>query len=79
MPNVSFLILEEPNRVLDKKHQTKLPGIIGWNLIWLAYKVFTEKYGGERFNSFKCLAEVNPLLFSQLCLYHYAECSVYHN
>ena len=33
VPNAGFLILEEPNRVLDRKHQTKLPGIIGWNLI----------------------------------------------
>ena len=29
LPNVGFLILEEPNRVLDRKHQTKHPGIIG--------------------------------------------------
>ena len=33
VPNVGFLIIDEPNRVLDKKHQTKLPGIIGWNMI----------------------------------------------
>ena len=79
VPNVGFLILEEPNRVLDKKHQAKIPGIIGWNLIWLAYKVFNENYGGEKFNSFQCLAGVNPLLFSQLCLYHYAEVSKGHN
>ena len=31
--NVAFLILEEPNRVLERKHHTKLPGIIGWKLI----------------------------------------------
>ena len=29
VPNVGFLILEEPNRVPDKKYQTKHPGIIG--------------------------------------------------
>ena len=34
-----------------------------------------EKYGGEIFNSFECLEGVNPLLYSQLCLYHYAEIS----
>ena len=72
--NVGFLILEEPNRVLDKKHQTKLPGIIGWNLIWLTY-TFIEKYGGETFKSFECPAGVNPLLFSQHCLHHYAQVS----
>ena len=52
--NVSFLILEELNRVLDKKHQTKLPGTIGWNLIWLAHNVFVENYGKGNFNSFEC-------------------------
>ena len=35
--------------------------------------------GGEIFNSFECLREVNPLLFSQLCLYHYAKISKEHN
>ena len=49
--NVGFLILEKPNRVLGRKHQTNLPGIIGWNLICLC--IFIEKYGGERFDSFK--------------------------
>ena len=71
--NVGFLIIDEPNEVLEKKHYTKLPGIIGWNMIWLAYKVFINKYGEESFNSFQCLVGANPLLFSQLCLYHYAE------
>ena len=70
---VGFLILEEPNRVLDKKHHTKLPGIISWNLIWLMYKVFMDKYGEGKFNFFECPAGVNLLLFSQLCLHHYAE------
>ena len=49
VPNIGFLILEEPNTVLDRKHQTKLPGIIGWKLIWLVYKVFVDKYREENF------------------------------
>ena len=40
VPNVGFCILEEPNRVLQRKHHTKLPGIIGRNLVWLTYQVF---------------------------------------
>ena len=36
--NVGVLIVDDPTQVLDKKHQTKLPGIVGWNLIWLSYK-----------------------------------------
>ena len=71
--NVGFLIINEPNKVLEKKHHTKLPGIISWNLIWLAFEVFKNKYGEESFNSFQCLVGVNPLLFSQVCLYYYAE------
>ena len=39
---------------------------------------FIEKYVGEKFNSFECLGGVNPLLFSQLGLYHYAEVSKDH-
>ena len=31
--NVGFLIIDEPNKVLEKKHLTKLPGIISWNMI----------------------------------------------
>ena len=33
VPNVGVLIVDDPTQVLDKKHQTKLPGIVGWNLI----------------------------------------------
>ena len=45
VPNVGVLIAEEPNQVLHKEHQTKLPGIIAWYLIWLSYNTFIEKYG----------------------------------
>ena len=79
VPNVGFLMIDEPNKVLEKKHHTKLPGIIGWNLIWLTFKVFTNKYGEESFNSFQCPVGVNPLLFSQFCLYYYAEVTKDHD
>ena len=36
VPNVGILIIEDPSQVLDKKHQSKLPGIVGWNLIRLS-------------------------------------------
>ena len=66
--NVGFLIIDERNKVLEKKHHTKLPGIIGWNLIQLMFKASRNKYGEENFNTFQCPVGVNPLLFSQLCL-----------
>ena len=71
-PKVGILIAEEPNQVLDKKHQTRLPGIVGWNLIWLSYDVFVQKYGTTGFDSFVCAEGVNPLLFSQLCIFYYS-------
>ena len=72
VPNVGMLITEEPNKVLDKKHQTKLPGIVGWNLFQLSYNMFIQKYGTTGFDSFMCPEGVNPLLFSQWCIFHYS-------
>ena len=72
VPKVGVLIAEEPNQVLDKKHQTRSPGIIGSNLIWLYYDVFIQKYGTTGFDSFICPEGVNSLLFSQLCIFHHS-------
>ena len=44
VPNVGVLIIDDPSQVLNKKHQSKLPGIVGWNLIWLSYNTFVEQY-----------------------------------
>ena len=46
-----------------------------WNLVQLSYNAFIEKYGTSGFNSFICPEGVNPLLFSQLCVYHYSDAS----
>ena len=78
VPNVGFLIIDEPNKVLEKKHHIKPPRIISWNLIRLMFKVFMNKYGEESFNSFQCPVGINPL-FSQLCLYYYAEVAKDHD
>ena len=43
VPNVDILIIDGPSQVLDKKHQSKLPGIVGWNLVQLSYNVFVRK------------------------------------
>ena len=72
VPNVGVLIIDDPSQVLDKKHQSKLPGIVGWNLIQLSYNSFVEQYGASGFNYFVCLEGVNPLLFSQLCVFHHS-------
>ena len=73
--NVGIFIVQDPSQVLDKKHQSKLPGIVGWNLVWLSYNMFIEKYGTSGFDSFVCPEGVNPLLFSQVCVYHHSNTS----
>ena len=32
VPRVRFLIAQNPNKVLDPEHKTRLSGIVGWNL-----------------------------------------------
>ena len=35
--------------------------------------MFIKKYGTTGFDSFVCTEGVNPLLFSQLCVYHHSD------
>ena len=70
---VGVLITQEPNEFLDKHHKTKLPGMVGWNLIKSAYEVFVQKYGILCLENFDCPTGVSPLLFSQLCIYHHCK------
>ena len=73
VPRVRFLITQNPNKVLDTDHKTRLPRIVGWNLVKLVYQEFLGKYDIDVFEDFECLDGVNPLLFSQLCIYYYAD------
>ena len=73
MPKVGVLITQEHNELLDTCHRTKLPGVIGWNLIKLAYEVFVQKYGVSFLENFDCPTGVSPLLFSQLCVFHHCK------
>ena len=73
VPRVGFLITQNPNKVLDPDHKARLPGIVGWNLVKLAYQEFLKKYNISVFEDFECPDGVNPLLFLQLCIYYYAD------
>ena len=37
VPRVRFLITQNPNKLLDPEHKTRLPGIVGWNMVKIAY------------------------------------------
>ena len=43
VPKVGILITQEPDKLLDEHHKTILHGIISWNVITLAYRVFVNK------------------------------------
>ena len=73
MPRVGFLIIQNPSKVFDPDHRTRLPGIVGWNLVKLAYQEFLKKYNINVFEDFEYLDRVNPLLFSKLCIYFYTD------
>ena len=71
MPKVGVLITQECNELLETCHKTKLPGVVDWNLIKLAFGVFVKNYGVLCLEIFDCPTGVSPLLFSQLCVYHH--------
>ena len=63
VPKVRFLITQNPNKVSDPDHKTRLPRIVGWNLVKLAYQELLKKSNINVFEDFECLDGVNPLLF----------------
>ena len=73
VPKVGVLVTKEPNELLETCHKTKLSGMVGWNLIKLAYEVFMKNNGVLCLENFDCPAGVSPLLFSQLCVYYHCK------
>ena len=73
VPRVGFLVVKDPSDLLQTKKKTKLPGIIGWNLVRLEYQEFINKYPVKVFDNFQCPQNIDPLLFSQLCVYYYTD------
>ena len=73
MLRVGFLITQNPIEVLDPEHKTRLPRIVGWNLVKLAYQEFLKKYNINMFEDFECPDIVSALLFLQLCIYYYSD------
>ena len=67
IPQVGFLVVKDPNLLLEPQHNTQLPGVIGCNLIQLGCEEFGRSFGYEAFKEFHCLESVHPVVFSQLC------------
>ena len=43
---------KDSNFILDEKYESRMPGVVSWNLIRLAFNVFVEKCGTVLFDSF---------------------------
>ena len=71
IPRVGFLVVKDPNVLLEPQHNTQLPGVIGCNLIRLGCEEFGRSFGYEAFEEFHCLESVHPVVFSQLCSHYH--------
>ena len=73
VPKVGFLVVKDPNTLLEPQHSTQLPGVIGCNLIHLGCEEFGKLYGFKCFESFQCPLSVHPVVFSQFCTFFHQE------
>ena len=71
IPNVGFLVVRDPNSLLEPQHSTQLPGVIGCNLIWLACEEFGRVHGLEALRKFQCPESVHPMIFAQMCSFYH--------
>ena len=73
IPHVGFLIVKDPNTLLEPQHNTQLPGVVGCNLIWLSCEEFGKVHGFEAFETFHCPDDVHPLVFAQMCSFYHQD------
>ena len=69
--HVGFLVVKDPNTLLKPQHSTKLPGVIGCNLIYLGCEEFGRVYGFKAFEEFHCPSNIHPVVFSQMCSFYH--------
>ena len=73
VPKVGFLVVKDPNTLLEPQHSTQLPGVIGCNLIHLGCEEFGKLHGFECFKNFQCPLSVHLVIFSQFCTFFHQE------
>ena len=71
IPWVGFLVVKDPNVLLEPQYSTQLPGVIGCNLIQLGCKEFGRSHGFNAFEEFCCPDGVHPVVFAQLCSHYH--------
>ena len=71
IPWVGFLVVKDPNVLLEPQYSTQLLGVIRCNLIWLGCEEYGRTFGFTAFEEFHCLANVHPIVFAQLCSFYH--------
>ena len=71
IPHVGFLMVKDPNTLLEPQHSTQLPGVIGCNLIRLGCEEFGKVYGFEAFEEFQCPPNLHLVVFAQMCSFYH--------
>ena len=71
IPWVGFLVVKDPNTILEPQYSTQLLGVIGCNLIQLGCEEFERVYGFDTFKEFHCPANVHPIVFAQMCSFYH--------
>ena len=64
VPRVVFLMVKDPNTLLEPQCSTLLPAVIGCNLIWLGCEEFGRTYGFKPLESFQCPINIHPIVFT---------------
>ena len=68
VPRVGFLVVKDPNTLLEPQHSTQLPGVIGCNLIRLGCEEFGRTYGFKLLKNFQCLEQGTSHSFHSVLL-----------
>ena len=63
VPRVGFLVVRDPNKLLEPQHSTQLLGVIGCNLIWLGCEEFGRIHGFKPLEKFQCPSNIHPVVF----------------
>ena len=71
IPPVGFLVVKDPNTLLEPQHSTQLLGVIGYNLIQLGCEEFERVQWFDTFKEFCCPANVHPVVFAQMCSFYH--------
>ena len=71
IPQVGFLVVKDPNVLLETQYSTQSLGVIRCNLIWLGCEELGRSYGFDAFEEFRCPDGVHPIVFAQLCLHYH--------